>query len=627
VLFLSTNTNSVSRGGTIQVSGRLDPPEEGRRIVISVINSDFSEGVPTYEVDTDESGAYSVEIPIPHNAPPGMWTIIAYAPDQAGYDDIRSDPVEVMVTNESPTIPTLLGPANGTTTSERPTFTLSSTDPELDQVKFRIELSSGGPNPVVIETDLTQSGSQLEVLSTARLSPGNWRWRAKAIDSFGAESEWSNWSEFVVSDSIPTRLIGMGTFALNLQTSRLSIPDLFSGGTVRFKKWNPNNQGYEDVSTLSPAEAYWFNATTEAMARLDGTPVSPDTPIRLVPGWNLVPVYADLRWDPQAIRVRRSGQIKTLAEASSEGWIEDYAWAWEQDGGNPHNGRYRLVYDSTVVPGAVNSLEPWRGYWIYAHVNCEIILSSGSRAVSRSRGTPYGSWGLRIVATTSSGSSEVLLGMSNSRALSVGLPPDPPSSTVPVRISIKQGEVRLGADIRRRTQQYPSWDVEVEVASSEIGREVTLHWPNIAMLPRTANLMLVDLQTGKRCFLRTTPSYTFKSAADGGRYRFRVETVPISKLLRITNTRVLHGRGSPYTFVFGLTSSAEVKVKIQAADGRILRTVVNQVSRNAGMHSVTWDGRDEQGIALPPGQYIVSIEATTGDGQFARATTTVVITR
>jgi len=69
-----------------------------------------------------------------------------------------------------------------------------------------------------------------------------------------------------------------------------------------------------------------------------------------------------------------------------------------------------------------------------------------------------------------------------------------------------------------------------------------------------------------------------------------------------------------------------VTVSVQSG-GRVIRTLEQSRSRNAGIQQVVWDGRDQQGRALPPGAYTLVITAETTEGQVARATTPVVLTR
>ncbi|MDW8320420.1 MAG: hypothetical protein RMM08_03560, partial [Armatimonadota bacterium] len=79
-------------------------------------------------------------------------------------------------------------------------------------------------------------------------------------------------------------------------------------------------------------------------------------------------------WDVQRIRVLHGDLLLTLAQAQQAGWIEDYAWGWQQDANDPSRGSYVLIYDASLIPGIRNTLEPWKGYWIKANVECELIL-------------------------------------------------------------------------------------------------------------------------------------------------------------------------------------------------------------------------------------------------------------
>jgi hypothetical protein len=76
----------------------------------------------------------------------------------------------------------------------------------------------------------------------------------------------------------------------------------------------------------------------------------------------------------QRIQVRANNQVLSLAQAQQAGWIEDYAWGWQQDPADPNRGNYVLIYDASLIPGIGNQLEPWKGYWIKANVECDLIL-------------------------------------------------------------------------------------------------------------------------------------------------------------------------------------------------------------------------------------------------------------
>jgi len=156
----------------------------------------------------------------------------------------------------------------------------------------------------------------------------------------------------------------------------------------------------------------------------------------------------------------------------------------------------------------------------------------------------------------------------------------------------------------------------------------TLQWQGVHTAPRTVNLVLVDLQTGERKFLRTTSSHTFAVNRQGSVYRFRVEMTPQSGLLRLTQVRVSGGRsaGGRYTISFHLSANAQVEVNVLSA-GKPVRRLASGATRSAGIQQLTWDGRDANGIALPAGNYLVEVKATGVDGQVVRSVAPVTLTR
>jgi flagellar hook assembly protein FlgD len=110
--------------------------------------------------------------------------------------------------------------------------------------------------------------------------------------------------------------------------------------------------------------------------------------------------------------------------------------------------------------------------------------------------------------------------------------------------------------------------------------------------------------------------------------RYELTLVATGRLLRITNLQVQGGRssGGHYTLQFSLSEPAKVTVTIQAGN-RTVRTLEQGRSRNRGMQQLVWDGRDQQGVALPPGTYLVTVYAETDEGQMARVSTPILLTR
>ena len=146
---------------------------------------------------------------------------------------------------------------------------------------------------------------------------------------------------------------------------------------LRIAWWDPVAGTYRvgnDITALEPGKAYWVRLPASAQRLLAGVRAS--RMVHLQPGWNLFGITTEspVVWDVQRIQVRANNQVLSLAQAQQAGWIEDYAWGWQQDPADPNRGNYVLIYDASLIPGIGNQLEPWKGYWIKANVECDLIL-------------------------------------------------------------------------------------------------------------------------------------------------------------------------------------------------------------------------------------------------------------
>jgi hypothetical protein len=93
--------------------------------------------------------------------------------------------------------------------------------------------------------------------------------------------------------------------------------------------------------------------------------------IRLYPGWNLIgtPFAAPVEWGINRIMVRTPGGIaQTLSQRTdlANCWL----WGWRPDVDLPNRGSYYLVTENSID----RTLEPWKGYWIKARQECELVI-------------------------------------------------------------------------------------------------------------------------------------------------------------------------------------------------------------------------------------------------------------
>lgn len=119
-------------------------------------------------------------------------------------------------------------------------------------------------------------------------------------------------------------------------------------------------------------------------------------------------------------------------------------------------------------------------------------------------------------------------------------------------------------------------------------------------------------------------TYTWDSKADSGQivpdgvYNVSVAGVdssgnPVAVTTTANTVRAGYSADVAYTLSAG---APKVTLTVTNASGKTVRTV--EVPKTMGPHSVTWDGRDDAGKALPNGTYSVSVAATNADGSQAR---------
>ncbi len=588
---------------------------------------DTSRTFTTQEVTSGDEASFTLDEALA----PGVYRWRARGVDgrgaQGDWSSVRT--FTVPQPNRAPNIPELISPANDATTSRTPIFRVRADDPDEEQVRFEIEVRQGTQVVQQFTTDYVASGATLvyPVPDNRALPVDTFSWRVRAQDVRGTYSEWSQPRSLRTAQEVQPTLIGTRGFALSLQVSD-SSPNALGLSNAQVVRWNPTSQAYETVAQLQIGEGYFVKVPSTVRLDLSGQPITSPTEISLQPGWNLIasPYLTNLLWNVDTIRVKRGDQTLTLRGAQQAGWLDDYLWSWRQDPQNPSQGAYELVYDANLLPSVNGALEPWRAYWILASEPCTLVLNPATRSTSRSRAPDNHSWNLRIQAWGEGGHSEVVLGAG--RALLASPPPTAFTNERAPQILLRRAEGYFSADLRAEVSRSTRWQVEVRVPPANAPQAITLHIPNALQLPRSVQLVLIDEQTGVRMPVRTRANYTFNAPPSGGVYTFNIEPMAVRALLRVLNPTVHGGRsrGEPFQIGFSLTAPAQVQVAIRSG-ARTVRTLTANTNRSAGYQQLVWDGRDDRGIALPPGQYMVEVVATSEDGQVARAVIPLISTR
>ncbi len=395
----------------------------------------------------------------------------------------------------------------------------------------------------------------------------------------------------------------------------------------RFFTWDTVGSRYifypdAPANRFALGRGYFIQTAQDLALAIEGTPTDETSNFRitLLRGWNLIgtPFRFDIDWEQTQVIDPATNTPVSNATAVGKQIIANALWGYAF-------GSYN----------ATRRMRIWEGYWVYAYKNTTLIIPPTARARSASNrsvasSAPSG-WMLTLQVQSGELMDQAYTGVSRSASPGYDTAHDllkpPPVGRDYVYISLPRlnwgaQNGHYGVDVQAPSRSA-TWEFTVE--TTQPAREITLRWPNIHQLPRSVNPVLVDLQTGARRYLRTTGSYTFRSP-QGGVSRFRIEMASSAGLLRIANVQVSGGRGNQRTITFTLTGEANVEVNVLAG-GKRVRQLLTGAGRSAGVQQVSWDGRDQQGIALPPGTYTVEIRAVSEDGQVARAATTILLTR
>jgi len=561
---------------------------------------------------------------------------IAFSPDGQLFGYGRLDATVVVARNpfppnRPPAVPELLEPADGATVSPTPTLRVRLSDPDGDQVQAVIEVYRGTDKVRTLETGFVASGSEASVSVDPLLAAGDYTWRARAKDSAGNTSEWSALRRIVISTSVPSRLVGIRTFALSLRTPT-GDPNALGLNGMSIVRWDATAQRYAQATELRVGEAYFIKATNPVQPNLFGEPITGEITIPLKPGWNLIanPTLAPIEWRLDGVLVQRGSERRSLRAAQQAGWLDGYLWAWRQDPSNPMRGQYQFVYDASELQGVIGALEPWQAYWILARVECTLVLNAApSRAVQVPLAPSDSVWTLQVEAASAQGSGAVWVGVAQGRSVQAMLAPEPPDGASPVQVRVRRAEGVFAADVRPTLTRDARWSLEVVVAPSDQPQPIRLRIHQATHLPRGVNLALVDEQSGARRPLRSAgASLNFTAPPEGGVFRFAIEPIARRTLLRVLNPTVRGGTRAGETLTLGFTLTAEAQVQVQIRTGsRTVRTLSDTRTRSAGLQEFIWDGRDDAGVHLPPGAYLAEITAVSADGQVARAVAPIIVRR
>ncbi len=388
--------------------------------------------------------------------------------------------------------------------------------------------------------------------------------------------------------------------------------------------WDPQKEGdikyrfANEISALEPGKGYFVKLPDERILQWTGVPTRTQDNnlfvINLQRGWNLIGLPRPGSVPLSDVNVKRASDQNPIAFTSPNNRItEPYAWTYSNT-----ERRYQLVYPEIGEFGTFDAL---KGYWVYAHEPCQLLIPAQSRSVyvARKRSQIEG-WFFRVEAVAGDFTDSIVVGK-NSTRLQAQKPPVSPEGQ-PVRLSIVDEQGRSwGASISDDKGRM-IWKLLLEAGRSV--EKVTLRFPDLGYLPKDLGVYLIDEGTGQKRYLRTTASVTFNFTPSRGETERKVLQLAIvpgaTGLLRIVGLKAEPMRGRGVAIQFALTKHAQTQVEVLTLTGRKVATVESGQNRSAGRHQVIWQGRNGNGQPLPSSAYIVRVSATDEEGRQVQAT-------
>jgi flagellar basal-body rod modification protein FlgD len=137
-------------------------------------------------------------------------------------------------------------------------------------------------------------------------------------------------------------------------------------------------------------------------------------------------------------------------------------------------------------------------------------------------------------------------------------------------------------------------------------------------------LELEDLTSGQRWLLNTTSS--IRLLVTRGSQRALQLTARIGHFDRtvITSVQLRGSRGEGRSVELQVSGPASVTLTVRGLGGRMVRQLTATATA-AGPLVVGWDGRDQNGRAVPRGSYLLEAVAQSDNGAMSRVVRTVTI--
>jgi len=422
---------------------------------------------------------------------------------------------------------------------------------------------------------------------------------------------------------------GWVLFSVPASSGDATAGELFGDAGQSAAWWDTGTNSYAPLAGPPVlGRGYWFHVGPGGhTVQAAGEPASGSAvEVALGTGWQMAgnPFEEAIDWSTTTVRVSGGAEVP-LAQATA---VTPYAWAFDSEAQS-------FVLVDPRVPGAETMVAPWSGFFVYAHSPVTLVLHRPGALAANRTTVPLlradsGGFTLNLSARCGASADRVnVLGVRPRGAsgdLRVADPP-PVSSDLSLTLIPPQTSGGYAVDMREGDRTAAQWTYDAMVRSTAANRQVVLSWGDLRSLPREYEAVLTDVDAGESICLRTAGAYTFETGQGGAERRFRITIGRSTGGLRIVAARADALRSGGVAVAYSLTAPATVSARVLNAAGRVVAQPLQGEVQASGAQTLSWTGRGLTGSSVPPGQYVIELEATGEAAARARAAVRVTIGR
>ena len=406
----------------------------------------------------------------------------------------------------------------------------------------------------------------------------------------------------------------------------------------RLLRWGPAEEDYRsypELDTLAPGYGVWLvTQSGEGFALSEGQTVDASEPyrIRVEPGWNQIgsPFGFAVPWD--SVRAATNAALSGTVDLGNPVAYRDSTYAYNQGVLRPWQGYF--VHNATSTPDTL-VVPPTGG----AETSKRGVMATAGGAVPAQAAADSGRYTMQVharVPETGMADRQTYLGFR--QGAQPGHDDLDFAAAPPIGAHVRAELVGTGAEGEERhyagsfKPAEGDGQVWVLAVSGEFGdafeveRTVDLRFETSGQLPSSFGRYVLDLE--ERRMIPLEKGRFSIPLASGEERRFKVilgtKSFAQSKsegiALQAFEDRLLGNAPNPFrnetTIQYQLSEQRTVTIDVFNVLGQRVRRLVRKQPKEAGLHTVRWQGRNQYGKPVGSGVYFYRIEA--GDFRASR---------